>query len=95
MKNAKNKNLEYMVYRCQLTYDETLEILDLKLIPSKRTIYSLNPSIHEVVDLNNTLKYFLPDNVKLSVTFEDIKLKSNIKSNQSLIFTKKYFFYTI
>ena len=42
----------------QLTYDENLVILDLKFVSTKRTGFSLNPGIYEVVDLNNTLKYF-------------------------------------
>ena len=79
----------------QLTYDEIIDVLDLNYIPKKRTGYSLNPGIYEVVGLNNTLKYILPDNVKVSITIDDIRLKSNIKINQTLIFTNKSFFYTI
>ena len=37
----------------------------------------------------------MPDNVKVSVTIDDIRLKSNLKINQTLIFTEKCFFYTI
>ena len=47
-----------------------------------------------MIDLNNTLKYILPDNVKVSVTIDDIKLKLNLRTNQTLIFTEKTFFYT-
>ena len=50
----------------QLTFAEVRDILDLKYISTKRTGYSLNPGIYEVVDLNNTLKYISPDNVKIS-----------------------------
>ena len=75
----------------QLTYDESIDILDLKYIPTEKTGHSLNPGIYEVVDLNNTLNYFSPDNVKVSVTMEDIRLKSNLKTNQTLFFTKKSF----
>ena len=95
LKNAKLNDLEDMVYRFQLAYDEIMDILDLKYIPTKRTGYSLNPGIYEVVDLNNTLKYILPDNVKVSVTIDDFRIKSNLKTNQTLIFTEKSFFYTI
>ena len=70
-------------------------ILDLNYIPTKRTGYSLNPGIYEVIDLNNTLKYILPDVVKVNITIDDIRLKSTLKINQTLIFTKKSFFYTI
>ena len=37
----------------------------------------------------------MPDNVKVSITTDDIRLKSNLKINQTLIFTEKSFFYTI
>ena len=38
----------------QVTYDEIIDILHLKCILTKRTGYSLNPAIYELVDLNNT-----------------------------------------
>ena len=79
----------------RLSYDEIMDILDLNYIPAKRTGYSLNPGIYEVIELNNTLKYILPDNVKVNITKDDIRLKSNLKINQTLIFTEKSFFYTI
>ena len=79
----------------QLTYNEIIDILDLEYIPTKRIGYSLNPGIYEVIDLNNTLKYILPDNVKVTITSDDIRLNSNLKINQTLIFTNKSFFYTI
>ena len=78
----------------RLTYDEIMDILDLKYIPTKKTGYSLNPGVYEVIDLNNTLKYILPDNVKVSVTMVVVKLKSKLKTNQTLNFTEKSFFYT-
>ena len=79
----------------RLSYDEIMDILDLKNIPTRRTGYRLNPGIYEVVDLNNTLKHILPDNVKVSVTIDDVRIKSTLKTNQTLIFTEKSFFYTI
>ena len=79
----------------QLTYDEIIDVLNLKYIHTKRIGYSLNPGIYEVFDLNNTLNYILPDNVKVSTTIDDIRLKSNLKINEFLIFTNKSFFYTI
>ena len=79
----------------RLSYDEIMDILDLNYIPTKRKRYSLNPGIYEVIDLSNTLKYILPDNVKVNNTIDDIRLKSNLKINQTLILTEKSFFYTI
>ena len=71
LKNVKYNDLEDLVYRMQLTYDETVDILDFKFIPTKRIGYSLKPNIYKVVDLNNNLKNVLPDNVKISVTIDE------------------------
>ena len=95
LKKAKYNDLEDLVYRMRLSYDEIMDILDLKYITTKRTGYSLNPGIYEIIDLNNTLKNILPDIVKVNITIDDIRLKSNLKINQTLIFTEKSFFYTI
>ena len=95
LKNAEYNDLEDLVYRMRLSYDEIMDILDLKYIPTKRTGYSLNPGVYEVVDLNNALKHILSDNVKINITIHDIRMKSNLKINQTLIFNEKYFFYTI
>ena len=52
----KCNDLEDLVYRMRLSYDEIINLLDLKYIPTKTTGYSLNPGIYEEIDLNNTLK---------------------------------------
>ena len=78
-KNVEYNDLEDLVYRMQLIYDEIIDVLNLKYIPTKRMSYSLKHKIYNVVDLNNTLKS-LPD-VKLSVTIDEKKYKSNLKNN--------------
>ena len=78
----------------QLTYDEIIDILDLNYISTERIGYSLDPGFYEIVDLKNTLKYILPDKVEVNVILDNIRLKSNLKINQTLIFTEKSFFYT-
>ena len=50
IKNAKYNDLGDLVYRMQLTYDEIIDVLNLKYISTKRIGYSLNPGIYEVVD---------------------------------------------
>ena len=69
------RHLEDMVYRLQLSYDEIIDILDLKYIPTKRIGYSLKPNIYQISDINNTLKNILPDNVKISVTIDEKNIK--------------------
>ena len=94
LKNVNYNDLKDLVYRMRRPDHEIIDILDLKYNPTKRTGYCLNPAIFEVVDLNNSLKYILPDNVKVNITVEDVRLKCNLKTNQTLIFTEKSFFYT-
>ena len=89
--NVKHNDFEDLVYRMQLTHDEIIDTLDLKYIRTKRTSFSLNPVFFEVIDLSNTWKYILPDIVKLRVTIDDVRLKSNLKTSQTLIFTEKSF----
>ena len=79
----------------QLTYNEIIDVLDLKYISTKRIGYSIEPNIYNVVDLNKTLKNILPNNVKIDITIDERKYKTDLKVNQTLIFTNKSFFYTI
>ena len=74
IKKVKYNDLKDMVYRFQLTYDEIIDILDLKYILITGIGYSLNPGIYEKVDLNNTLNYISPNKVKVTVTIDDIRL---------------------
>ena len=94
LKRVNYRDLEDLVFRLQLTYHEIVDIVDVKYISTKRIGYSLEPNIYDVVDLNNTFKSILPDNVKISVTIDERKYKSNLKNNQTLIFTNKSLFYT-
>ena len=84
-----------MVYRFQLNYNEIIIKLILKIISTKRTRYSLIPGNYEMVDLNNALKYILPNNVKVNVTKDGVRAKSIKKLTHSPNFTEKSFFYTI
>ena len=71
LKKAQYNDLEDLVYRFQLTYDEILVILKLKDFPTKRIDYSLKPNKYQIGDINKTLKNILPDNVKLSVIIDE------------------------
>ena len=84
-----------MVYRIQLTFDEFIELLDVIYIPSKRVGFFLQPGMYEVTDTNKTLEHILPDNVKVTITIDDLRLKSNLNINQNLIFKKKFFYFAI
>ena len=95
LRNVKYNDLRDLIYRMQLTYNEIIDILDLEYIPTKRVGYSIEPNIYNVVDLNKTLKNILPNNIKINVTIDERKYKTDLKINQTLIFTNKSFFYFI
>ena len=95
LEKAKYNDLEDLVYRFQLTYDEIIDVLDIKYIPTKRIGYSIEPNIYNVTDLNKILKNILPNNVKIDINIDERKYKTDLKINQTLIFTNKSFFYTI
>ena len=79
----------------RLSYDEIMDILDLKYISTKRIGFSIEPNIYNVVDLNKTLKNILPNNIKIDITRDERKYKTDLRINQTLIFTNKSFFYNI
>ena len=71
LRNVKYKDLEDLVYRTQLTFDEIMHILDLEYISTKRTGSSPKPNVYQISDINDTLKNILPHNVEISVTVDE------------------------
>ena len=92
LENAEYNDLEDMVYIMQLTYNEIIDILDLKYISSKKTGYGLPPGLDEITNIDTILKHISPKNMKVTITIVDIRLKSNLKRNQTLYVTKKSIF---
>ena len=74
------------------TFDEITDISDIIYFPSGRTSYTLAAGIYEISDIKKTLKNLLPDIVKVSITIDDFRLKSQLSISQTSIFTKKSFF---
>ena len=56
LKKDEYNDLEDIVYRYKLTYDEIIDILDLESFSLKRLGYSLKPDIYQISDINKTLK---------------------------------------
>ena len=91
IKNAKYNDLEAMVYRFQLTYDESIDLLDIKYIPKTTIGYTLPPGIYVICDNNLMFKFSLPNEVKVKITNDQVRLKSNLTTNKAIRFTKKSF----
>ena len=60
----------------ELTYHEYMDKLDIKIFPSEQTGSTLPLGRYEIPNINKTLGYFLPNFVEVSITFDDIRLRS-------------------
>ena len=69
------------------------DILDLAYIPTTTTGKTLPSGIYETSDINFMLKSFFPKEVKVKIEIDDVRLKSNLTTNETKKFTKKSFFY--
>ena len=91
LKGVEYRDLEDMVYRMELTYDEVLNVLDVKYIAGSTNGYTLKPGIYEVTDINFMLKHLLPKEVKVIITIVDIRLGSKLTTNITIRITEKLF----
>ena len=81
-----------MVYRLQLTYDEIIGKLDVKIIAGLTIGYTLSPGVYKINDINLMLKSLQPGKVKVNITIGNIWLKSNLTADKTFRFTDKSFF---
>ena len=93
LKNSKYNDLEDLVNRFQLTYDEVIDVLDLKYIVGPTTGYTLPLGIYEIIDVNFKLKSLHTKEVKVNITIDDVSLKSNLTKIKQSGLLKKCFFY--
>ena len=94
-KKLKYNALEALLYRYQLTYNEKIDILDPKYIPTTTLGYTLLPGMYKIIEINFVLKSLLPKGVKVNITVDDVRLRSNLTTNKTIKFTKKSFFFYI
>ena len=94
LRRVKYKDLQDLVYRMELTYDEILDILDEKCIAGSTIGYTMPAKVYEISDFILMLKSVLRNKVKVNITIDDIRLRSNLPSNKTIKFTKKSFLYT-
>ena len=80
-------------YGLQITYDEIIDILDVKFIGGSTIGYTLPPGVYKISDINLMLKSLLPGEVKVNITVDDIRLKTKLNNNKTIRFTKKSFLY--
>ena len=81
-----------MVYRIELTYDEIVDILDVKYIAGSTIGYTLVPGIYGVSVIHLMLKSLVPNKVNVTIIIDEIRLRSNLTNKKTIRFTKKIFF---
>ena len=81
-----------MVFRMEVTSSEIIDTLDLRHNGPKATSYTLAPRSYENSDPNLMQKSFLPDDVKVNITIDDIRLRPNFTPLKTIKFTEKVFF---
>ena len=89
LKRVIYKELEDMVYRMGITYDEIADILDVKDIEGSTIGYTKPAGISGISDIKLTLKSLLPNKVKVNITIDDSRLRSNITTNKTIKFIEK------
>ena len=80
----------------ELTYDETVDMYDVKYIAGSTNGYTLTLGIYEITDINfmvnSSLLNKLKVNRKSNITIDDIRLQSILNTNKYIRFTKNHFF---
>ena len=94
LRRVKYKDLEDIVYRMELTYDEIIGTLGKNYAARSINGHRLPPGIYKTSDLNLMLKSLLSNEVKENNTVDDIRLRSNLTTNKTIKFSKISFFYT-
>ena len=61
-----------MVYRFKLTYDEVIDLIDLKYFPTTTIGYTLPSGLYEISAFILMLKSLLPNKTKVDITIDDI-----------------------
>ena len=91
LKRVKYKNLEDMVYRLELTYDEMVDIMDVHYIVGSTKRFKFLTGVYKITDISSMLKSLLPKDVKVTVTIDYSRLKSYLTTNKTIRFIKKDF----
>ena len=92
LKNLEYSDLEDMVFRMELTYHAVADILDTQYIDAETAGCTLPAGIYESNVIKLMLKSLLPVHKKVNFTFDDIRLRSNLTTNETKKFTTKSFF---
>ena len=84
LQTVKYKDLEDMVCRMQLTYDEIVDSMDVKYIAGSTNGYIIPPGVNEFSEINLMMKSLLPNKVRVKITIDIFRLGSNLTTNKTI-----------
>ena len=73
-----------MVRRMQLTYDEIVDLLDVKYIAGSTNGYTILPGVDELSEINLMMKSLLPIKARVKITIDNFRLRSNLTTNKRI-----------
>ena len=92
IRRVRYKRIQELIYIMELTFDEIVDILDMKTFAGSIIGYTLPSGVNEIFDLNLILHSLLPNEVKVNITKHDIGLRLKLPTNKTIKFTEKNFF---
>ena len=69
-----------------------MHVLNMNYTSATFIGFTLVPGFYEIGDDNLMLKSYFPDEVKVDIAIDDIRLKSNSTTSKTIRFTKTSFF---
>ena len=79
-----------MISRLELTYAKVLDILDINFIAGSTIDYTPPQGVYGISDLNLMFKSLLPIEVKVNITIDEFRLRSNLITNRTERLTKRF-----
>ena len=61
----------------EITFNQFIDIVDKKCTATSSTAYTLPKSVYEVSDFKLMIMSLMPNEVKVKITIDDIRLRSN------------------
>ena len=91
LKNAECNDLEYMLFRMELTYSQIEYTFYMKYIDASTTWFTIAEGIYEISDLNLMLKSLIPEYEEVNIMIVEFKQRSSLTTQKTVKNTKIFF----
>ena len=93
--NSKLKGFRRYVFQDGKTYDEIVDILDIKHIDGSTSGCVLPSGTYKSTNTSSMIDSVFPNQVKVNITIDDIRLRTDLTTNKIKTLLKSPFLYTI